>query len=450
MTLPARGNETAPLAAPASPERIQTFRILIAEGPLRGHAWESGSADRAAVGSHPSNDVVLEDDTVSRFHCEIVVDAAGARVRDLGSRNGTFVDGHRVVEIWVRHGSVIRLGRAAIQFQYVGRTVAVAASARSELGSLVGASLPMRAVFGVLERAAASDVTVLLEGETGTGKEGAAKALHEHSARKAGPFVVVDCSAIHGNLVESELFGHERGAFTGAIAPRAGAFEEAAGGTLFLDEIGELPLDMQPKLLRALESREIRRIGSNERRAVDLRVVAATHRDLRQAVNQGAFRSDLYFRLAVVRVTLPPLRERLDDLPLLVSHLLDRLGAPPAAKLRDRELVARLARSSWPGNVRELRNYLERCLVLEEELPVDEAPPTSTSAPPEPPDPPDPPETGPYAEARRRALDRFERRYLESIVARHHGKIAEAAREAGIDRVSLYRMLRRHGLGRAT
>jgi len=296
----------------------------------------------------------------------------------------------------------------------------------------------MRAAFALLERAAASDATVLIEGETGTGKEGAARGLHDGSTRRSGPFVVVDCGAIPAELLESELFGHERGAFTGASAARAGAFEEADGGTIFLDEIGELPLDLQPKLLRAIEHRQIRRVGSNLHKTVDVRLVAATHRDLRADVNDGRFRPDLYFRLAVVRINLPPLRERPEDIPLLVERIVDGLVDDPAARapLLDGALVTALQRGAWAGNVRELRNHLERCLVLGGPVPLAAPGPVVGAV------------DGriPYAEARQRALDEFERRYLEDLLRRHDGKVASAARAAGVNRAYLYRLLQRHGL----
>ena len=296
----------------------------------------------------------------------------------------------------------------------------------------------------MLARAAESDATVLLEGETGTGKSQAAQAVHGRSARRDGPFVIVDCGTILGNLLESELFGHEKGAFTGAAERRIGAFEEAAGGTLFLDEIGELPLDLQPKLLRALEAREVRRVGSNSYRPVDVRVIAATNRDLRADVNAGRFRADLYYRLAVVTVALPPLRQRPEDLPAIVDEILTTLRAPAAAAapLRTPDFLAQLRGAAWPGTVRELRNYLERCLILRTIVP---APEGAAAAAPEAAgafaiDP-----TAAYATERERAIADFERRYFRALLRLHDGKVARAAAAAGIDRAYFYRVLRRHG-----
>jgi DNA-binding NtrC family response regulator len=421
---------------------VRSFHIIVEEGPQKGERWHS-RIDRCSIGSHLSNDLSIDDPTVSRFHCEIALGPRGAVIRDLDSRNGTSVDGVRVTEGFLRGDSRIRLGKSVVRFQYGNEVHHLPVSERQAFGSLVGVSLAMRTAFAVLERAAATDVTVLIDGETGTGKEGAARVVHDGSARKGKPFVVVDCGAIPANLLESELFGHERGAFTGATGQRIGAFEEADSGTIFLDELGELPLELQPKLLRALESREIRRIGSNTYQSIDVRVVAATNRDLRAAVNDGRFRPDLYFRLAVVRVSLPPLRERPEDIPVLVEHIVDQLtdDAELRAPLLAKEFVTRLQRAAWIGNVRELRNYLERCLVLGGPVPFGE-PALNTKARP----------SGvvdagaPYADARQRALDEFEHAYLEALLARHDGKVAPAARAAGMNRAYMYRLLQRHGL----
>lgn len=400
-------------------------------------------APRTTLGSHPSNDVVLDDPTVSRFHAELLVDGERARLVDVGSSNGVVLDGVAIRDAFVRDGSVIELGRKRLTVGFGDAEMRGVAQARDRFGTLVGASEKMRRLFSVLERCAESDSTVLLEGETGTGKEAIAESLHEASKRAEGPFVVVDCSAIPHELVESHLFGHERGAFTGAVATRVGAFEEANGGTLFLDEIGELPSDLQPKLLRALEQRSIRRVGGAKRIDVDVRVVAATNRRLHEEVNAGHFRADLFYRLAVVRVAVPALRERIDDLPVLVPALLERLGADEAAQqnMLKPAFLARLAASPWPGNVRELRNRLERFLVLGEDDAPDGAPPSSDDHT----DPTiDPREA--YQHARERALASFERRYLSAVLSLHEGNVAKAAREIGLDRTYLHRLLRKHGL----
>jgi DNA-binding NtrC family response regulator len=412
-------------------DSIQRFTITILDGPSAGLTRES-SEGGCSIGSHLLNDVVLEDPTVSGFHCEIRIEPEeGVRVVDLKSRNGTVVDGVRVREGFLRAGSILQLGRVRVRYDEATEVEALPPAQATRFGSLVGVSRAMRAAIALYERAATSDVTVLIQGETGTGKGRAAEAIHRASARHDGPFIFVDCSAVPANLLESEFFGHEKGAFTGAEARRVGAFEEATGGTLFLDEIGELPLDLQPKLLHAIENREIRRVGANRYLPVDLRLVAATNRDLRAEVNAGRFRSDLYYRLAVLKVTMPSLRERPEDIAAVAAELLDQLAVPRAAAeaLLDPSFIGELQRQPWPGNVRELRNHLEARLVLE-------------------PPPPPKPESGPvpYSEARSRCLESFEREYLEDLMRRFPGKAAQAAQAAGLDRVYLYRLLKRRGI----
>jgi DNA-binding NtrC family response regulator len=431
---------TAPLGGIHSDgSRVRRFRLEVVEGAEPRAACESVS-DRCSVGSHDLNQLVIADPTVSRFHCEVRLEKEGAVVRDLSSRNGTIVDGVAVREAYLRGGSLLRLGRTMVRFDFSTESNPLPVSERTSFGPLVGNSIPMRAVFALLERAATSDATVLLEGETGTGKGAAAEALHLASARAGKPLVVVDCGAIAANLLESELFGHQKGAFTGAAGGRVGLLEEANGGTIFLDEIGEMPLDLQPKLLRALESREIRPVGANNTIPLDVRVVAATNRDLRAEVNAGRFRPDLFYRLAVVRIVMPPLRQRSEDLGLLMERLLDSLGVAEEQRvpLRTPEFQAALQHSTWSGNIRELRNFLERCVVLERALPVGE----TSSVPVEG----QVDSSMPFSEARRRALDAFERRYLQGLLQAHQGKVSQAALSAGIDRVYLYRLLRRHGI----
>jgi DNA-binding NtrC family response regulator len=429
--------EGRPAAAPAT---VRRFRLTVIEGPARGVTWES-TGDRCSIGSHHSNNLIIDDPTVSRFHCEIVLDSAGARVRDLQSRNGTVLDGVAVLEAFLRAGSFLRLGKSVIRFELGTETNRLPLSDETQFGSLTGVSAAMRTAFAMFARAAESDATVLLEGETGTGKSQAALSIHKKSARSEGLFVVVDCGAILANLLESELFGHEKGSFTGATDRRVGAFEEASGGTLFLDEIGEMPTDLQPKLLRALEAREVRRVGSNAYRPVDVRVIAATNRDLRADVNAGRFRADLYFRLAVVTIGMPPLRQRPEDIPALVEEILVSLRASKEASepFRSPEFLAQLQSAAWPGNVRELRNYIERSLILRTFDPVPEG-----GAPPEGGFVVD--ATAPYASERERAIADFERRYFEALLRLHGGKVAQAASAAGMDRAYLYRMLRRHGI----
>jgi transcriptional regulator with GAF, ATPase, and Fis domain len=305
----------------------------------------------------------------------------------------------------------------------------------SRFGGLIGGSVPMRELFAQMARVARTDAPVLILGETGTGKELAARAIHDASPRTAGPFVIVDCAALADNLIEGELFGHTRGAFTGAVAARAGSFEAASGGTIFLDEIGELPLAVQPKLLRALESQTVKRLGENEHRKVDVRLVAATHRDLRTMVNAGAFREDLYFRIAVLPLVLPPLRARPADVGALFRHFLN--GRPPIVPISDSEL----GQMPWLGNVRELRNFAERAAIgAKEARPFDPAAPA-----------PAPAETPvafeqPFKEFRERWLEHGEREYLRRLLDRAERNVAGAAEQAGLDRTYVYRLIRKHGL----
>ena len=421
---------------------VRGFTLEVVEGAPPASVRSTGG--QCAIGSHPLSGLVVDDPTVSRFHCELVADGRGVVARDLDSKNGTVVDGVSVGTARLRDGSVVRCGRVALRVLLGDRAVHRPLSERTAFGALRGAAPVMRAAFALPERAAASDVTVLLEGETGTGKDGAARALHAEGPRRAGPFVVVDCGAISPTLIEGELFGHEKGAFTGAADSRRGVFEAARGGTVFLDEIGELPLDLQPKLLRALEAREIRRLGAATAVPIDVRVIAATHRDLRAEINSGAFRADLYYRLAVVRIELPPLRHRPGDLPLLVEAMVDEqvahgLAPATAAALRAPEFVATLAAAAWPGNVRELRNHLAMCGVVGAAVA-----PTGHGARPRTELSID--LTVPLKEARQRLLDEFEQRYLEALLARHDGNVSAAARQAGLSRVSMYALLRKAGL----
>jgi DNA-binding NtrC family response regulator len=429
---------------------VGRFRVLTVDSPGGTGVWES-TGNVCSIGSADGNDLQLADKTVSGFHCEIRISADGVRIVDLGSLNGTVVDGVHIKDAFLRNSSLVRLGASKLRFELAEGGNRLLVSDRTSFGELHGMSVPMRMSFALMEKAAASDATVLLEGETGTGKGQAAEAIHRASARGGKPFVVVDCGAIPENLLESELFGHEKGAFTGAQARRSGAFEEADGGTIFLDEIGELPLDLQPKLLRALENRHVRALGTSTYRPVDVRIVAATNRDLRSEVNQGRFRADLFFRLSVVKIVMPPVRQRPEDMEMLVRKLLRGLGAGEASLARFCEpaFVSGLSGSAWPGNVRELRNYLERCLVFEEPMPLgdDDRSSPDVAAAPRAGAPIDP--AVPYTEARQQAQDAFEEAYVRALLDAHGGRVAAAARAAGIGRVYLYRLMRRHGVAGA-
>ncbi|ACG71555.1 two component, sigma54 specific, transcriptional regulator, Fis family [Anaeromyxobacter sp. K] len=320
----------------------------------------------------------------------------------------------------------------------------------SSFHNLVGRSARMRAVYGLLDKAAGLDITVLLLGETGTGKELAARAIHYHSARRERRFVPVNCGALPAELVESELFGHARGAFTGAAAAKAGLFEEAQGGSLFLDEVGELPLPAQVKLNRALQEREIRRVGDTQPLKVDVRVIAATHRDLREEVRAGRFREDLFYRLHVFPVTLPPLRERAEDVPLLAQHFLAKHARALRRELAggfEPEALRRLAGYPWPGNVRELENAVERAVAVSsgDRVRVADLPAEVAGAAPVGPEPADLAKL-PYKEAVAEARDRTSREYLVALLAEFGGNVTRAAERAGMERESLHRLLRRYGL----
>jgi len=420
------------------PPAVQRFRLRGLGGELEGKSFDS-SSDRLQIGSHPLNEVEVRDRTVSRFHCEVFVDRDGrAWVKDLGSRNGTRVNGVRVREAELQEGMVLRVGQLELVFTPLAERNELPVAPVTSFGTLVGSSVPLRTAFAQLAKAAAKDVTVLLTGESGTGKSEAAELLHEQSGRAGKPLRVVDCAAVPANLLESELFGHERGAFTGAIQRRVGVFEEAEGGTVFLDEVGELPLELQPKLLRVLEAREVRRLGANRYLPVDVRVVAATNRDLRAEVNVGRFRPDLYFRLAVLTVRLPPLRERPGDIPLIAKQLLGRLTLDEETRraLAEPAFLSRLQLSPWPGNVRELRNHLERCAALQEALQ-----PATEDPSPQHLDALD--VSIPFSEARRRLLDSFEQGYVRALLDRHDGNVSRAAATAGVDRAHLHRIMRR-------
>ncbi len=412
------------------------LRLDVVKGPDRKLRRET-DADRVTIGTHERCTLPLTDATVSRQHCEIALTGAGYFVRDLGSTNGTHIDRVRLGEAIVTGKARLRIGESVIDMTPLDDTSVLPVSEDTRLGPLRGRSAAMRRVFEVLSRAAKTEATVLITGESGTGKELAARAIHEASERAAGPFAVVDCASLAGNLIESELFGHERGAFTGAVSSRAGAFEAASGGTIFLDELGELPLDLQTRLLGALERREIQRLGSTARRPIDVRVVAATNRDLPREINAGAFREDLYFRIAVITVTMPPLRERPEDIDLYAE---DIAGQYPGLAL-DEATLSRLREQPWPGNVRELRNVLERAAALGEDPGASS---TSAAALPKVEGAADP--SVPFKVGKAALVEAYERSYVEALMSAHGGNITQAARAAEIDRVYLLRLLDRFGL----
>jgi transcriptional regulator with GAF, ATPase, and Fis domain len=405
------------------------------------------------IGKSPDNDLVLSDDTVSRHHCELERSSQGIRVHDLGSTNQTRVGRTAVHEAVVEPGATITVGSVELRVESEPRQSTVLPSEARQFGEALGHSIAMRTIFGVLERIAPTDAAVLLEGETGTGKDVIARSIHKVSERRDNPFVVVDCGAISYNLIESELFGHERGAFTGAVSSRQGAFELAGRGTLFLDEVGELPLDLQPKLLRVLEASEFRRVGGSKTLKAEARIVAATKRNLREEVERGKFREDLYFRLAVVPVVVPPLRSRREDIQPLVEGFVEQARKrDPAAQniTMSPGTLAALSAHDWPGNVRELRNVLDRAIYIataggESEARLVDLPVTPSAASSRASaitfDP-----ASTYREVREKFESDFERSYVSWLLGRHNGNISAAAREARMDRKHLYDLARRHGL----
>jgi DNA-binding NtrC family response regulator len=426
--------------ASATAEHLVAMELVVAAGPDAGKRFTI-EAGVKRLGTGAGCDIRLTDPTVSRMHCELQLQSRAVRLIDEGSTNGTAIDGVRVFTAEIRPGSVLRVGSSELRLERRDDPVVVPLARGDRFGELLGKSVAMRRIYAILERAAKTDVTVLIQGETGTGKDVVARSIHAASPRAKGPFVAIDCGSIAENLIESELFGHVRGAFSGAAGDRRGLFEEAHGGTLFLDEVGELPVGLQPKLLRALETREVRRVGSNASKKVDVRVVAATNRPLARAVNEGTFREDLFYRLAVVEVQLPPLRARREDIPILAQHFHDRLSGG-GEKLPE-ALVRSMSDRGWPGNVRELRNFVERIVSLGWT-------PTSDTTPPKPAE-----ERGdiealvpvelPLKEAREVWNSRFEKVYLRALLARTGGNVRRAAELAGVNRRWLQRLLAEHG-----
>ena len=428
------------------------------------------------IGAVADNDVVLSDDTVSRHHCKIVQEDSGYVLVDLGSTNGTFVNKVRIREAYLEPGCTIKVGDSKLRFAAGKEEVAIVPSRESRCGSLIGGNARMREIYAIIEKIAPTGTTVVIEGETGTGKEVVAQTIHSLSPRAKNELVVFDCGAVPPNLIESELFGHEKGSFTGAVMTRQGLFELADGGTLFLDELGELPLDLQPKLLRALEQREVRRVGAAKSQRVDVRIIAATNRTLEEEVRAGRFRQDLYYRLSVVKLHLPALRERADDIPALVQHFLESgsYNRRPDGSRRVRRVakdaMAALAAYPWPGNVRELVNVVERAVSFSEsdtmslaDLPdyVRSAPPRAAAAPPpRPPTRPvhvDAPRPGEelmadgvtFKDAKEKWVSSFERDYILSLLKRHGGNISHAARDADIDRKYFRKLMKKYDIAAA-
>ena len=414
-------------------------RLVVIEGPDSGseHDLETGTA---IVGKSSACDLVLTDASVSKQHLKIEIVAGGIRVRDLGSKNGTSYLQSKLTDAVLAHGAVLKLGRTRLSLTSRHAAVGTFYSNRENYGSIKGASPSQRRLYALLERLEQSEHTVLIQGETGVGKDLVAREIHRHSGRRQEPYEVLDCGAISQNLIESELFGHVRGAFTGTSGDHAGVFERAKGGTVFLDEVGELPLEQQPKLLRALENRQIRRVGGSRTLDLDVRIIAATNRPLADEVAAGHFREDLFFRLNVVVVKVPPLRERREDIPTLLQLFLEEQGGNLELSSDTIELFT--SAYDWPGNVRELRNAIAQVVAIGtvperlQQPGADRTPNRSMSF--------DPAES--YSAAKRRVLEAFERDYLKTQLERADQNYAKAARQAGMDRSYFKRRLKKLGL----
>lgn len=442
------------------------------------------------VGSLDDNNLVVHGETISPHHAQIIQEDDAYVIRDLDSVTGTYVNQVRIKEAYLSPGCQMRFGAEEFIFQPLDEDVAVVPSSEEKFGDIIGGNVKMREIYGILEKIAPTNATVVIEGETGTGKEVVAHTLHKMSLRAKKPFVVFDCGAVPESLIESELFGHEKGSFTGAIMTRQGLFELAQGGTIFLDELGELNLELQPKLLRVLENREVRRVGAAKAIPVDVRVVAATNRKLEEEVKNNHFREDLFYRLSVVRIFLPPLRDRIDDLPLLVKHFLKNSSfnrdRNSNLKLRSISCQALKAMQNyrWPGNVRELLNvveracsladgdcieigdlpeYVARCAASEEPKPAPvPVQPRQSDSPALPAAAIEAPAPAPAAEpasmqmaaftdktfkdAKEAWLSAFEGDYLKAVLERNNYNISRAARESDIDRKYLRKLMKKYDI----
>jgi len=472
-------------------KKIPTLRLRRCAITSSDGKRHTSDHDVIRIGSMENNDIVLDDDTVSRHHCRVVQDSTGYVLIDLHSTNGTSIDGVRIREAFLHSGCTISVGQSKLVFHAQDEEVEITPSATDRCGQLIGRTAQMRQLHSIIEKIAPTAATVIVEGETGTGKEVVAQSIHSLSRRADNELIIFDCGAVPPNLIESELFGHEKGSFTGALMTRQGLFELADGSTLFLDELGELPLDLQPKLLRALEQREIRRVGSTKPINVDVRIIAATNRNLEEEVKAGRFRQDLFYRLSVVKLNLPALRDRIEDIALLCRHFLDtgRYNRRPDGSLRATGIadaaLACLTKYSWPGNVRELVNVIERAVSLSEgpliepgDLPdylrpaglssdtgvpfsggdgwhkpvlrgpgvggVEDGGVSSGPTPVPPPEFTDGDIT--FKDAKERWVASFEREYLTAMLKRHNGNISHAARESDIDRKYFRKLMRKYDI----
>lgn len=460
---------------------VQKILIEVLSGEDKGF---SATFEKPVVriGADPLSDIVLADPTVSRMHAEIRRNKGGLELIDLDSTNGTFIDGMEIGNVEISPGTVFQVGRTKMRLSTRTEQVKIEVTDRTRYGNIIGQSAALREIFSILDRVAPSDLSVVIEGETGTGKELIAAAIHENSQRSSKPFVVFDCSAFTATLLESELFGHEKGAFSGASRRHMGVFERADGGTIFFDELGEMDIEFQAKFLRVLETGDVRRVGGESTFNVDVRVVAATNKDLESLVVDKEFREDLFYRLSKVRFNLPPLRERVEDIPLLAEHFLDEMSSDQAARpLLTDDAIRSLQQYEWPGNIRQLRNVVEKAVAMCREgaitadylrselggggriqqsrsmfMPamVTPADPVSSTTHPAAPNTTvltalletDEGKAIPFRDAKDALIADFEKTYLTRLLIRNENNISQAAREAEVDRRHLYRLLKKHDL----
>jgi two-component system, NtrC family, response regulator HydG len=425
-----------------------SYALSVIEGPDAGRRFvvDAAQPSRTLIGKGPTCDVLLADPEISRRHAALEIVSRRLRITDLDSTNGTFVDGVAIGEAFLRGGEIVRMGSTAFRVDRATPEQVTPLSAVTRFSRMLGESPAMRRLYPLCQRLAQSNVPVVIEGETGTGKEQLAEALHEQGPRADKPFVILDCTAIAPSLIESELLGHERGAFTGAVGTRQGVFERAHTGTLLIDEIGDLPLELQPKLLRAIERSVVMRVGGDRAIQVDVRLLAATRRDLDREVQLGRFRDDLFHRIAVARIELPPLRDRAGDVRLLARHFWAELGGDPETLPGD--LLLRWEDDRWPGNVRQLRNAVARRLALGD---LEDSDTSATAVGVGPNSRRAAMSHGdsiarllslelPMVEARQKLVDEFEKRYIEHALEAHGGNVTRAAAAAGVTRRYLQRL----------
>jgi transcriptional regulator with GAF, ATPase, and Fis domain len=443
--------------------QLRKAKLVVIDGPDKGKDFLI-SKSKTYVGRSSVNDVVIGDTSISGTHFELRAEEEGFLLRDLGSTNGTILEGCRVKELYLVPSATFRAGNSTFKVQPSNEVVEIPLSDNEHFEGVIGASVAMREVFAVLAKVAPSELTCLIEGETGTGKERIARAIHDASRRRKKPYVVLDCSSIPKDLMESYVFGHEKGAFTGAVSQHKGAFEQATGGTLFLDEIGELDLTLQPKLLRVLENREFKRVGGNQTIRSDVRVIAATNREIREMVGESGFREDLYFRLSVINICLPPLRKRIQDIPLLAESFMQDMAErrPDRPRMRLTADAMELLRIyEWPGNVRELKNVIERAVSLASGTAIERSDlhlrsssvslVAQTGSVEEMNDDPDRSVIGvdltmKYKQAKEAVLWKFEADFLGRLIREFDGNISRASNHAGLTRYHLRELLKKHHL----